>query len=1408
MQQINWDNFSLKAESKQKSFEDLCMFLCCRELGITKIEAYQNQPGIETEPFEINGKKYGFQAKFFENGFDWTQVKGSLEKALNLYSNLDEIFIYSNADKTFDSKKTKATDKRTKAEKDLEVLATKKKVVLNYVTNTAIQLKLSHPSNFDLAQLFFGLGDEFGFINNSTHPEILTFLQSSEYLELPFVDKNKNTVNDVVGKILSSTQKVFLIRGHPGSGKSIFMHKLLQVFGGLNKETEAEMLKVLTDNNAVPILVNLKDCATDSLENILRGRKDDCKVNNKELGFIYIFDGLDELTPENADYVLSQIYDRNNKNDTKKIIISCRSGNSNKLTAKKYFNEITEYQIANLKETFIDKYFESKEDESKSQNLEKLKKSNSTLIKDIKDIFLIKLLWDTIEELNESSTSIELFSKKIDLLLENPKHRKSIEELNLPNPKKEQIIRLNQDISYEFQKEFQFRFPQKQLQDLILKRFERLDYKSADLILNYIADLFFENSYSDNQETSTTFIYQHRRYQEFFFAQKLKSEYEKNPKILREFNVISNRDFFKELFLKYLRKEYEKENNLAGLLELNLIDVYLGDYKGFGADEPYYLESDEFIPTLICQNEAVFNELLEDENLGLKDKISINFNDVENQFDLWNKDKQEYYTTEYLKSIWGRISFLIKNIAPFWKFGKIDIANELKKRADETKEIFERYKFSDNLRGNEHLDNPHWEKFESWVYFRILINGETVKDVFENLIRRNYKNFSDDDDFSFEEVGKEKLVKSFFRVCLREKKEVFFELIDSFDEYEFLALLDTLKSIEFLPLFIQTKNIHKKIKSFIQKFSEQITDKNSFVLFYKTFFKISLSETERIFAESEIGKFREKRDIDWRISKDLYHKYSLITFAFGNYSFDNFLTKKEGYSINYFNEQIFYAALFKDFVSLLNNEKSLEAIVRDYFRYINTYTEKQDRNFPSKEISILWANIIVASKETDEIKVLMQSRLVAEKQTFNPYSYYVELNRINKDLFNKIVNESELELFENHLKNWSDDFPSYVERCFILAQWFSELNPEKAKFYVIKGINDGLLRHNWRKDTIVCYHLVEALEILWKNNWLPNEILKKFTSKVFELAFRAYKITDGKYTWKGPNNVIEFVLSYDIKFAEKLWKKSLKMMEGDYFQNSLVTKILIAKVKNGLSLEKIKKGMYEFRYDYYTHQGKPHLDFYLDKFAVYLEIAECDLYTVDEKKGAFDWLYEQTNLVVERKLNHLNVSEIEKLRFERLCKKHKKKFKLSFDVKEVDKYKRENYDNFIEEIRKAKSQHQILEIYAKLQTFTLSEPEHWKLLIKKTFEVCNNIQAFTDCMNANYFPHSNYFSTNAKYFHFGLAATLENIDTRQEAIKYLSKNTGHGAFLNVIKAYEINKDKKMCLLLFERYLKFCDFLVN
>lgn len=1426
MQQINWNKLRLKGENSQKSFEDLCMFLCCRELKIIKIDAYQNQPGIETEPFEVNGKKYGFQAKFFDNGkFDWGQIEHSIigKKDKKTKSNnldvqypynafrqygIDKLFIYTNKDRTLNGRN------KTQSEKLIKELAHKHKVEVVYIADKDFLLKLSHPSNLDLAQFYFGIGDEFGFIRNSVNQRLLTFIQSSEYLELPFVDDKNNKINKVAERILSESQNTFFLLGRPGSGKTYFMHKLLETFGGLDKNSEEKMIKVLTNNNAVPILVNLKNCAIDSLEIVLRGRKNDCKVNNQELGFIYLFDGLDELNEDNTDNVLLYMNELSQKSDTKKIIISCRSGSLNKLKAKIYFNDIAEYQISDLGEKYIDDFFRVKTTKSKIEKLCKLKKNHANFIKEVKDVLSVRLFWDTIDSVDKSSSIFDLFSKKIDLLLDNPEHKKNIESLNLLNSKKQAIIEINQDISFEFQKKFQPRFSQKALQKLILKKFDRLDHKSTNAILNYIANLFFDSSYSDNFNLETTYIYQHRRYQEYFFTQRLKIEYEKNPQIIRKLEVLPDRKYFEELFSEYLRKEYEQENNLAGLVELNLIDVYLGKHKGFGVDDDYYMNSSEFIPALGCQEINTFNELFEDENLQIKDKISIDFDEVKKQFEKWKKGKSKYRSTDYLRRTWeSGISSLIENIVLFWKADKKDIANEFRGQLQKIMDLYEKNKFLENLEESEyqHLGDPFYNQFENRIYYELVIKKKGVKDIFNNLIRKKhnkYKVLSKDNYYGLDEDPKSKFVKSFFRVCLKEKKEELFKLINDFNEYEFTAFLDVLRTINYLPVFIQSKSIHKKIKSFAEVYSQGLNEKNIFILFYKKFFDLKISVKEQEFVETELSKLREKRGVDWRIYKT-HVDFSLISYVLDELSFEKFLKKQDGYQFRYYNELGLYSVLFKNFIDLLKEEKKIEVIVRDYIRYINFYIEETDRQYLKVDISFLWANIIANSKLDTQSLLQVKNVLIKEKNNIVPFDFYLQLNRLSSSIFNQIINESELGQYEDNLSAWSSDFPSYVDRCFELSTLFSSINSEKAKFYFKKGVIEGILRHGWRKDIIVSYLLVDALEILWKNNWETIEKLKQYSKEVFKLTLRVSEITDGKETWQGPYNVIKLIAKYDVALAEE-YKKILIEKEGYYnFSNSVITSILTNKVKLGLPIEEIEKGMEEYRQDY-DYEGKSRSDYYEQKFIVYLEIAECDFYTNEEKKIAFDKAYSQIEEIYYlRDIDFKN----EKLRFKKLCKKYEKKFNIEFDEKEEPKKKsKTTEDKFIKEVEELKTPRQIQGKYKKLNNYNngiiLTKYESWKILVEKTFEINNNTQLFTKYLMENNFPHTDFWTNNSEYFHLGLAIALKNIDTRQETLNYLFKNSGHGGFVNIMKAYEVLGDKNMCLLLFNRYLKFCKLLVD
>jgi len=1404
MEQIDWNKFGLQAESKDKSFEDLCMFLCCRELKISKIDSYHSQPGIETEPFEVNGKKYGFQAKFFESKFDWQQVKKSVNKGIELYPQLDKIFIYSNKEKTLNLK----TGEKTEPETELEENSKEHNIDLEYITHKGILKKLSQPSNFDLAQLYFGIGNELGFIKSSTNPEILTLLQSSEYLDLPVINSQKEEIN-VTEEILLEEQNVFLVTGNPGAGKSIFIHKLLEVFGGLIAKDESEMIKILEKNKAVPILINLKNCINDSLENIVRNRKNDSKVNTNTLSFIYLFDGLDELDGKNADNALFQMYELSQKNNTNKIIISCRSGNLNRIKAKRYFKDLIEYQIKDLDELYLNKYFEKKSVKAKQDLLNQIMNINPNLIKEIKDILLIKLFWDTIEEIDESSSIIDVFDKKIDLLLDNPHHKKNLENLNLLNPKKEQIIKLNQDISFEFQKKFQFRFSQKELQDIILSKFDLLDYKSVNIILDYISDLFFENSYSPSLSSNTSYIYQHRRYQEYFFTQKLKEEYEKNPSIIRELRVLPNREYLETLFLPYLRKEYEKENNLPMVIEVNMIKNYLGKHKGFGVSDDYYMQSNEFIPALTAQETPVINEILENEHLQIKDKIFIDLEELKTQFQNWDKNERDSNASHYLIDIWSYgVSTLIKNIALFWKANQQEVAHELIAQLETVLDLYDKYRFRQSIR--QRMQNPFFNQIKNWIYYRLVVRDETVKDVLENLIRKNYHITGSD---MSGKPYKNRIIYSFYGVCLKEKRDEFYQLINELDEYELLLLLDIFTAKQFLPVFINSTSIHSFVKSFVNDFKD-ISGDTIYILFFKKYFGLKISAKEISVAEAELEKLANKRNIDWLMS-GAYNNYALISYILDTHSFEKYLQNKSSY--RYFGERGLYSALYKDFISLLKDEKKTPEIIRDYIRYINYYIKHIHTGHGLKKaMSVLWAHIFSIE---DDTQLLSKSKkhLIMEDNYILPFVFYVELNNLNPNKFPKVTTSVDLLKFENELLNSQDEFNTYIDDCFELSKLFSKIDSKKGLSYFEKGVTDGILRHGFHKDYIVSIYLIEAFKIISNNHWVDEEQYALYAKAIFHIALRVTKITDGDETSGAADSVIYIVVEKNIKLAEQFKNKVLELNPNDWSNNDIITSILTVKARNGVAIETIEHEMREYELNYQTSHTIS--TYYKAKFRVYMEIAKSYLYTDEEQKKAFLETYRQVEMMEDQDAYNPSYGlENEIPYFQELCKKYRKKINLEIEKRDdnnassFSKKKTISEKQFIKQVQGCTTVRQLKGKYQKLNNYNndiiLKTKNAWTILINKTLELNQNISLLFDYFDKYYFMRAGLYSGQAKYFHIAVSIALQNVKTKQETLDYLYRTSGHSGFLDTIKIYEAMEDKEMCLELFNRFVKFCKLIVD
>lgn len=1382
MIKINWNQFKIKNSNHQEAFEDLSYFLFCRKFRKNDgIFRYKNQTGIETEPILEKGKIIGFQVKWFDWKIDKNNIIDSIIKAKNKNPKLNKIIFYINQE---------FSESRLKTKKDgllkscIERYAKKSKIEIEWIVPSNFKQILTQPSNLDLMQLYFDLSDEFGFINSCTNSKILTFLQSSEYIEIPFINSKTNKLPNT---ILKSVKKSFLITGHPGSGKSIYMHKLFQIFSGLDKNNLEDIRKIFQRNNAMPMLINLKDCVFETLENIIRNRQNDYKVRKNNIGFIYLLDGLDELSTEKADNILSYLHNLANDNNTKKIVISCRSGNLNKIKAKTYFTDIIEYKIDNLTINHINKYFKGKNNSNKARLLKKM--LNKSLLSEIKDILLIKLFWDTIEKLNQDSTIIDLLHEKIELLVNEPKYAKTIEELNLLNPKEKQIMELNNEISFYFQNKSQFNLSQKDIQKIILNKYPRMDYESTNKVLNYIATLFFDNN--------TTFVYQHRKYQDFFFIQHLAKLYEDNPKVLREYNILSNNDFFENLFLPYLRKEYIKNKNLPGIIEINLIEVYLGNHSGWGANEAYYKNS-EFTQSLAMQSNDFLQELLNNDSLSISEKLFLDLNKISDKFIEWEKDKNDYKLRNHLKNIFeSDVSRLLETMAIFQKAGKQEITSRLWENLKYILELFKKYKFHENMQENERITDPFWNKLEDYFYLLINFKIEKSIDILAKIRQRNDNN---------EEI------KSFFVAFINNGVNFFSEIIQNLNDNEILLLLDVLVSVENVHLLIKDNDISHGIKNKIAK----INARNISLLFCKTIYNKNISTDEKDFLEKKLQAIQNKREMDINLYK-LHITYAIISYILNKNSFEEYLNRQKSNEIKYYNELNLYTALFKDFIDILKGNKKIEFISRDYIKFINLCMRNYSEKWFKFDISSLWAYIFKYSNEETQNLLNIKNSLIMNRNYIYSFSFYLRLQNLDKNLFVKLVNKSDLLIHEKELDNWDDDYSSYVSRCFDLATIFADIDKQKVIEYIAKGINDGIIRHGWRKDYIISYSLVNALDILYRNNWLSREEFKKHIRTITELIIRLSKITDDRGI-SDLNNIIKLTSKYDIDLSIEL-KNEFK--KKDFFYNSINSSVLSEKIKRGMPFNEIEEDMKDYE-ESYNYEGKPNSDYYEQKFKIYMEVALSNFYTETENKQAFENAYKQIeymkNLKLEYYLNDHYFREI-KQNFVNLCEKYKKEINITFSKIEEKEYDILNNfpqeiseEDFINDLNRAKTKIDITHIYEKLYNHNfiiiLTKSESWNFLIEKTYSINKNIELFIELLRKNNFPHMEW-SSNSKYFHFGLGYALGNINTKKEALNYLfGKNTGHDGFINVIKSYEVIEDKEMCIKLFERYLRFCDFLVN
>ena len=155
--QIDWNGFKIfnpDAKGLNSKFEDLCRQLFVNEfLAGNKSGAYPHSnphnPGIEAEPVydEVNDRRIGFQAKYFEDKVNYNDIKDSAEMTVKHYSGkLDAFYLYCNRSLT----STSESMKRIKA------ILEAANIDLELITDNAILDLVRKNKNSYLGEYYFG----------------------------------------------------------------------------------------------------------------------------------------------------------------------------------------------------------------------------------------------------------------------------------------------------------------------------------------------------------------------------------------------------------------------------------------------------------------------------------------------------------------------------------------------------------------------------------------------------------------------------------------------------------------------------------------------------------------------------------------------------------------------------------------------------------------------------------------------------------------------------------------------------------------------------------------------------------------------------------------------------------------------------------------------------------------------------------------------------------------------------------------------------------------------------------------------------------------------------------------------------------------------------------------------------
>ncbi|MBB6715574.1 NACHT domain-containing protein [Clostridium gasigenes] len=1108
MNRLNWDDFNIKNRDRTKAFEDMCRVLFLRNL---KKSAYDysynfNEAGLEIQPIfnEVDGNWYGAQCKYFVAG-------DSTNKYKQIYKSL------SNAIKYF---KGKLNILYIYTNSELKPHMTKKEIEKYPDSDRGKIIRESEKNNITIK--WIQADNIFDLVRDSenldlyqlyfSHSRELEFLQDTLSIEERTFLQSRELLDlkFTNGESINSFYKIVikkefaLVLGAAGTGKSIGIKKL---FNNLLVDFYNRYYQPdkTYDEICIPIFIRLRECIHGNIEDLIRKRLRDYNLNSTNKSFKYFY-LLDGLD-EVPYYDVRKICNFINSIYSKsrvKGVIVSSRIDSNNISYFRQEFKWSEYIFEKLSYVDIYNFFEVKSDLKKIDRVKSLE--GEYILNDIEDIFSLTLLWENIYMVNQYTSKIDIIELAVDYWIKN---YSKIDELSLLEPKKSQIILLCREIAYEMQKRLSLTLAIDDIQGIISKIFKINCPNEINLVVDSLKNLFFE--YSTYSTSKINMAFRHRRFQEYFLYEKIELEYYSNPNIIRELKLFHNKDFILNVFLKTSLKRAQMNNDIFKCLTLRLLEYYLGKY---------YLKS-------------------------YKDNV----NSKKNNF-LYLDAPYSYmdnflyllatYDVEELKILFKNENIMVNDAITEDNFGKFIEIYHRKNNKDISELIKEECSLCEvkvNYRNRDKIP-----------YYLYKIKRKNIEEIYTSIIN-NYV-FRDTDVKNMDYILTNRNdIHSIVKLMLEFELEYLTDKILNMDNNMLEVLCFNLVEFQYVNIILGKESKYLKFRARVIERVEKIDEYYNIntLAIYKL---LTNKSTYDMQLKEAFKKINVRNFPSWSTHIELHILLAYLQTEDNRYELEEFTLGVELFRIvydNYNNKQ-------KILDKWINIIRSFNYIYDDWLKYTNS--------------NILGIFISFIDFELVQLKSFFRELLKYDSVIY-PQSVLFNIYKYNNQFFYKFVNIGFLDkLLELIHESTDEQYDDLSETLFQLATMYDTVDKKKKYELLITGIENCMVRPNYRNEELASDVLPEALYLSYQNYWLEDYRLNLKIERLFRLLDKINKTTDnagsmGKLKWviencsttKEYESHLYDVQSYSLCKNEEICEYNMNWINRDNLKEYCLCKI-------------------------------------------------------------------------------------------------------------------------------------------------------------------------------------------------------------------------------------------------------------